>query len=175
MTGELVEKILAISLALFSTVLSANPTIFGMKLGETSEQSLKEKYNLSYTGVNKYTAGNMYTIPAGAINFEGLEEVTVIFGKDKKLMAVLTTLPKSKFDYLSTILSGKYTLVNQRIPFVGNKSATYREGSTEIKLEAPHMSFQMSMNYIQDNLLKAYNHQQKEEQQKKIVNESSLL
>ncbi|OOE49069.1 hypothetical protein BZG12_16260 [Salinivibrio kushneri] len=146
-----------------------------MELGAMKEKDLKAKYNVTHTGTNKYSSGNMYSIPVSSIDFQGLKEVTTIFSSDGKLVGVLTTLPKNKFDYLNKALSGKYKLVNQKIPFVGNKAATYRDGATEITLEAPHMSFDMSMNYINDELMRAFKQQSEAEARQKQKNEASQL
>ncbi|MEZ9144849.1 hypothetical protein AB4138_10485 [Vibrio sp. 10N.286.52.C3] len=153
----------------------ANPTVFGLTIGETTVEQLKSKYNVSHQGINKYSQGDMYQIPRNQIQFEGINDVTVIFSRSNKLIAVLTELPKNKFDYLNGTLGKKYQLVNQKIPFVGNKSATYKDGETEITLEAPHMNFQLSMNYIHSDLLKAFNVQSKQEEKKKQQQESSML
>lgn len=169
------KKGIALAISLFSSFAFADPTVFGMELGEMTENELKAKYNVSHTGTNKYSNGNMYSVPASSIDFQGLKEITAIFSTDEKLVAVLTTLPKNKFDYLNQALSGKYKLVSQQIPFVGNKSATYRDGSTEITLEAPHLSFDMSMNYINDDLMRAFKQQSEAEARQKKQNETSQL
>ena len=59
---------------LFSASAIADPTILGMELGRMTEQALKTKYNVSHSGVNKYSGGNMYSIPVSSIDFEGLRE-----------------------------------------------------------------------------------------------------
>jgi len=169
------KKGISISLIMFSSAAFADPTVFGMELGKTTEQELKSMYNVKNAGANKFSTGNMYNVPVGDINFEGLQEVTAIFSADGKLLAVLTTLPKSKFDYLNQTLGRKYKRVSQKIPFVGNKSATYRDGGTEITLDAPHMSFEMSMNYIRDDLMKKFNQQSEAEKRKKQANEASQI
>ena len=169
------KKGIVLAISLFSSVAFADPTIFNMELGKTTESQLKSLYNIQHTGTNKYSNGNMYSVPTSAINFDGLQEVTTIFDTKGVLVAVLTTLPKSKFDYLNQMLGGKYKRVSQNIPFVGNKSATYRDGATEITLEAPHMSFEMSMNYIRDDLRRAFNQQSEAEKQQKQKNEASQL
>ncbi|MEZ9320263.1 hypothetical protein AB4371_15250 [Vibrio sp. 10N.261.51.A3] len=153
----------------------ANPTVFGLTIGETTVQQLKSKYNISHQGINKYSQGDMFKIPQSQIQFEGINDVTAIFSKSNKLVAVLAELPKNKFDYLNGALAKKYQLVNQKIPFVGNKSATYKDGETEITLEAPHMSFQLSMNYIHSDLLRAFNTQTESEKKDKEQQESSML
>lgn len=169
------KKGIALAISLFSSAAFADPTIFNMELGKTTETQLKSMYNVQHTGTNKYSDGNMYSVPASAINFDGLQKVTTIFDTSGVLIAVLTTLPKSKFDYLNKTLGGKYKRVNQNIPFVGNKSATYRDGGTEITLEAPHMSFEMSMNYIRDDLKQAFNQQSEAEKRQKQQSEASQL
>ena len=140
---------------LLNSSVLADPTIFGMELGKMTEKELKSTYNVSHTGTNKYSNGNMYSIPVSSINFNGLKEVTTIFSTDGKLIAVLTALPKNKFDYLNKTLGNKYKLVSQQTPFVGNKKATYRDGATEISLDAPQMSFDTSLHYIRDDLMQA--------------------
>lgn len=169
------KKGIALALAMLSSSVFADPTIFGMELGKMTEKDLKAMYNVNHTGTNKYSNGNMYSVPVSSINFEGLKEVTTIFSTDGKLVAVLTSLPKSKFDYLNKALGGKYKLVSQKIPFVGDKKASYRDGATEITLDAPHMGFVMSMNYIRDDLMQAFNRQSQAEAQKKQQNEASQL
>lgn len=104
-----------------------------------------------------------------------MQEVTTIFDESGVLVAVLTTLPKSKFDYLHKTLGSKYKRVSQNIPYVGNKSATYRDGETEITLEAPHMSFAMTMNYIRDDFMLTFNQQSEAEKRQKQQNEASQL
>ena len=168
-------KILTLIIAIYSGVTLSNPSVFGMEIGKMTEKELKAKYNASKTGINKYTNGNMYSIPVSGINFDGLKEVTAIFDRRGKLVGVLTTLPKSKFNYLNDALKNKYTVVSQNIPFVGNKSVVLREGKTEITLEAPHMSFDMTMNYLEDSLIKAFKTQSQAEANRKKQQEASQL
>ncbi|KOO04826.1 hypothetical protein [Vibrio nereis] len=168
-------KKLLLSLLLMSNAVWANPTVFGLTIGETSVDQLKSKYTVNHTGTNKYSHGDMYNISRDQINFEGISDVTTVFDTSGKLVAVLTELPKNKFDYLHGVLGNKYQLVSQKVPFVGNKSATYKDGQTEITLNAPHMSFQLSMNYIHSDLMKAFNNQSKKEKQQKEQRESSML
>lgn len=169
------RKGVALAILLFSSAALADPSVFKMELGKTTETQLKSMYQTHHKGVNKYSDGNMYSIPTSAINFDGLQEVTVIFDAKGVLVAVLTTLPKSKFEYLNQTLGGKYQRVSQNIPFVGNKSATYRDGGTEITLDAPHMSFDMSMNYIRDDFMRVFNERTESERRKKQQSEASQL
>ncbi len=165
----------ALALSICSTAALADPTVFNLELGTTTEGQMKAIYAATHTGTNKYSNGNMYSIPTRQVDFAGVKEVTVIFDTDGVLVAVLSTLPKSKFSYLNGILDGKYRRIKQNVPFVGNKSATYRDGGTEISIDAPHMSFDMSMNYIRDDLLSAFRRQRAAEEREKRSNEASQL
>ncbi|MHB0765820.1 hypothetical protein ACYCFC_15785 [Stutzerimonas sp. NM35] len=169
------KKAITIASLLMATSALADPKIFNMELGKTTEKEFRTLYNAQKTGINKYTDGSMYELNNSEIEFESLQKVTTIFDSDEVLVAVLTTFPKSKFDYLNKILSQKYKNVSQEIPFVGNKSATFRDGETEITLSAPHMSFEMSMNYIRDDLKREYEKQLKAESGQKKKNEASQL
>lgn len=168
-------KTLFFALLLVCQSAFANPTVFGITIGKTTVEQLKNQYRVSPQGINKYSEGEMYVIPQGQIQFDGLGEVTVIFDRSDRLVAVLTEFPKNKFDYLNGMLANKYQLISQNIPFVGNKSATYRNDDTEITLDAPHLSFELSMNYIHSDFMKAFNSQTQKEKQQKQQQESSML
>lgn len=170
------KKRIVLALAMLSSSVFADPTIFGMELGKMTEKDFKAMYKAKHTGKSKYSNGNMYSVPVSSINFEGLKKVTTIFSIEGRLVAVQASLPKSKFNYLNKILGGKYKLINQQIPFVGNKKATYRDGATEITLDAPHMGGGvMTMNYIRDDLLQEFNLQSQAEARQKQQNEASQL
>ena len=156
-------------------IVFAEPAPFGLEIGKSTIKDVKAKYGVQKTGINRYSNGEMYDLDVSDINFDGLQKVTVIFSTEGKLLAVLTTLPKNKFDYILSGLSNKYQLVSKNIPFVGNKSAKLIDGNTEITLDAPHLSFQMNMNYINKDLWKSYKEQSNAENQQKIKKEQSLL
>lgn len=168
------KTLLLVALA-FSSTAFADPEIFDMELGKTTESQLKSLYNVSQTGTNKYSHGNMYSIPTSAIDFEGLKKITTIFDENKTLVSVITELPKSKFDYLHKLLNKKYKKTSQKIPYVGKKSAEYSDGNTIISLEAPHMSFQMSMSYSRSEFVESFKNISNIEKRQKEQNESSKL
>ena len=91
------KKAITLYLMILSYSVFADPTIFGMELGKTTEKELKSIYNVSHTGINKYSNGNMYSVPVASIDFDGLKKVTTIFSTDGNLVAVVTKLPKRKF------------------------------------------------------------------------------
>lgn len=169
------KKIILTALLTLPMVASADPAPFGLEIGKATIKDVKAQYGVKNAGVNKYSGGEMYDLDVSKIDFEGLKKATVIFSQDGKLLAVLTTLPKNKFDYLLNGLGNKYQVVSKQIPHVGNKSAKLVNGNTEILLDAPHMSFEMEMNYINKDLWKSYKVQSNNEQQQKQKNEHSQL
>lgn len=58
---------------------------------------------------------------------------------------------------------------------MGNKKATYRDGATEISLDAPHMSSYMSMSYVNNDLMQAFNQRSQAEIRQNQQSEGSQL
>ena len=100
----------------------ADPTVFKMELGKTTESEVKEMYSTTLNGVNIYTDGNQYYIDTKEIDFDGLKSAEVIFDKQGVLVAVLSTLVESdpmnhgRFSHIYGILNNKYKLVKKETP-----------------------------------------------------------
>ncbi len=168
----LITVILTLALPL---VALADPAPFGMELNKSTRQQVLKMYPSTRTGTNQYSGGPMYDLETANIEFEGLQALSVIFSTDDRLLAVLATFHKNDFNRLNNIMQEKYRLVSSKIPFVGNKTATYREDQTEISLDAPHLSFQMSLNYISESLLKTYREQSQQKSAQKRERQSDAL
>jgi hypothetical protein len=54
------------------------------------------------------------------------------------------------------MLRKKYKVVSQQIPFVGDAHARLTQGTSVILLDAPHLSFEMTLNYLSTGLLTAF-------------------
>lgn len=147
------KLLLTLIATLFSFYSFAGPTVFNLELGSTDVTQFKSKYRHSYIGLNKYSQGEMYEVSPSQIDFKGLKEVTVIFDTKQVLVAVLTTFNKGKFDYLDKALSNKYQVKSRVVPFVGNKLVEYQHENSVISLEAPHMSFELSLNYLTSDFM----------------------
>jgi hypothetical protein len=57
-------------------------------------------------------------------------------------------MPKSRFNQITQELNSQYKMVRQNIPYVGRRDVKFVDGPTEILLEAPSTSSEMSVNYI---------------------------
>lgn len=169
-------KLILTALLTMSPMLAwANASAFGLTLGKTTEAELSAQYKATKEGVNKYSQGPMYLIPPSQVNFDGVKEFRVVFDQGGKLVAILATLNKSRFAEVNSMLKGKYKLVKQNIPFVGDSSATYKQGNTQINLNAPHLSFDMTLHYLNDDFLKAAQKSWREEEDQTRQRETNKL
>lgn len=176
------KKLFSIILLSLSSIAFADPIVFSMELGKTTESEVKEMYRLIDDGVNYYSNGNQYLVDVKDVDLEDLEKLSIIFDEQKTLVAVLAKvketnhMPHSKFEYLYKILAQKYRLVKKERPFVGTQFAKFKNGKTEITLEAPHMGgFKIHLEYIREDFLKKYRQISKQDKEEKTKEDSSLL
>lgn len=143
------KKILIIITLMFSSILYANPAPFGLEIHKTTLKEAQEKYTLVKKGISYYSGGPMYLIEKDELKIDGLNKVTLIFSKDTKvLLYVCAEFGNYKFNSLYKNLSKKYKLLDEEIPRLGNKFAKFENDQTFIKLDAPHMSFELEVTYI---------------------------
>lgn len=169
-------------LAMLSIPAFADPTVFKMELGKTTEQEVKEMYSLQSNGINNYSDGNQYYINPREIDFDGLKSTLVIFDTQGILVGVLSTLHETDsmkhgtFSHLYDILNSKYKLVKKERPFVGDQFAKFKDGKTEITLNAPHMGgFEVSLDYIRTDLLENYKKRSAKDKEARAKNDASAL
>lgn len=155
-------------MGVLNTSMAKNPSPLGIEIGNTTLDQVKNKYTCINTGINKFSLGPMCNLDVTQLNIEGLKKATVIADRKGTVVALILTFPKYKFNELFNTLSSKYTLLYKEIPFVGNKYAKFRYGNTIIQLDAPHLSFDLTLTYTLNSFLKEYyKAREKEEKQKK--------
>lgn len=142
------KKLVLLIVFFYSSLLYANPSPFGLEINKTTLKEAKEKYTLNFDDTNFYSNGPMYYIKNNELDIDGLESVLLIFSKDEKLLAISTTFGKYKFKSLKENLSQKYQLVEKKLEFVGDQYVKYQNDETIIELKSPHMSFELSLLYI---------------------------
>lgn len=153
-----IKSAIAIFLAICSlSVLAGNAAPLGMELGVATlaqvKQSLGGRTPLEDGGINKFSGGSMLKGNGAGLEVEGLKEIVFIFDKSEKLAGVLMTMPKHDFKRTLDMLAGKYKVIQKNVPFVGNSFAKLRQGDSIIELEAPHLSFDMSLRYLSNQLV----------------------
>jgi len=124
------------------------------KLADVRAQ-LGDRTTLKAAGTNKFSGGPMLVSNGAGLGIDGLQEITFIFDEEEVLQGVLLTLPK-RFRPTFETLRKKYKVVSQRIPFVGDAHARFSQGASAIILDAPHLSFEMSLHYLSDRLLATF-------------------
>lgn len=171
---------------LFTTSAKAeeNPMPFGLELGKTSITSAKAqlagKTTLLDGGVNQYSGGTVLVSDGQGLGFEGLKQATFTFDKNGILIAVVLILPKTGmqhegFNKILGMLKGKYKLVQKEVPFVGDAYAKFTQGNCSIELSEPHMSFDISLMYITNEMKRAiYQKSQQESSAKTKAQANSL-
>ncbi|MGK0690111.1 MAG: hypothetical protein ABWU22_05495 [Aquificaceae bacterium] len=168
------RKLLLVLLT-FALYAWADPAPLGLEIGKATVQDAKARYKLRHAGINKYTSGDMYDVDPKQVDMKYLQSCRLIFDKDGRLMAVVMTFYGNDFDYYYELLSEKYKPVESYKPFVGDKEAKFVDGDTEIILEAPHLSFTMTLLYAHKNFLKKAKEQsQQEEEQERRRTKQSL-
>ena len=164
-----------LSLFLLSFSAFADTTAFGLTLGKTTETELKKIYRAKFTGVNKYSSGNTYSIPVNQLDIEGARKALVGFDTDLTLSFIQIEFRQSRFKALNQILSSKYTLTEQSIPFVGNKHAFYHHENAVIELIAPHISFEATLSYITNEHVKQWQTFENDERKRAKASELEKL
>jgi hypothetical protein len=170
--------------AVANNVFAANAAPLGLELGVATlaqvQKEIGSRTQLSEGGTNKYTGGPMLKSGGEGLGIEGLSEIVLVFDKSQKLAAVLMTLPKGgmgdeNFNRTLNMLSAKYKAVERQVPFVGNKFAKFRQGDSIVELEAPHLSFEMSLRYLTNQMLADFNSQSAAERADKRRRQASQL
>lgn len=144
------------AILLFLPAASKAAEPFGLKIGSMTLVEFEANYDSYDNGTNTWTGGPMKKISSSELKMDGLKSAIVIFDKDNVLVGLLLIFPKSKFDSLNKLAKEQYLPVRSVIPYVGNKSVIYRDKDTEIRLTAPHMSFEMEMNFLHQTLIELH-------------------
>lgn len=131
---------------------------------------MKAKYSVKKEGINIYSKGEMYDINPSNLDIEGLDKATAIFDSKGILVAVVMEFPDYYWDKIYTSLKSKYTLINAQVPFVGNRYAEFVSGDSIIILDAPHMSFDMTLLYAKKSFWQTVEEAQKKEKANKQKN-----
>jgi hypothetical protein len=167
---------------------AANAAPLGMEVGAATLAQVKQqmggKTKLVDAGVSEFTGGRLLESDGQGLDVEGLSAITWVFDAKEKLAGVIMHLPKQSgfgdlqngfFKKTLKTLSGKYKLVEKRVPFVGDAYARLKQDDSIIELDAPHLSFNMELRYMTNDLKKAYLQQTATDKSAKERNQASKL
>lgn len=145
--------ILGVLLALANPAFAAaSAQLLGYTLGEATHDqvraSLQERgANPTSRGTSTHSGGPMLDASGRALGLEGLQSALLLFDVEQRLSGGLLTMNKSRYDAVVQALKGKYTMIREDRPFVGNRRAEFRAGDVLVTVDAPHMSFEMTVLY----------------------------
>lgn len=150
---------LLLALGLSATTHAGEPVqLLGVQIadGMPAIKASLEARRIAYqdVGPNKYTQGPMLDAAGGGFGIDGLKSVRFIFTPGHQLAGAVLTLNKARYRDLVGILKRKYVLVDEQVAFVGNQSAELKASDgTRIYAAAPHMSFEMTVSYVTEQML----------------------
>ena len=144
--------ILASSAVATANALAA-PTVFGLEIGTATITDLENRYAATDAGANTCTGQPTRRVSPDELGVPDLHDAVFAFDERDTLVAVVMRMPKSRFTYYSDLLSEKYELVSLAAPRVGNRLGVWRDADTEIRLEGPHLGFDMSLVYARRHLI----------------------
>lgn len=149
----------------------AQVQVLGFEIGSSTARQVKAAVGrhakVRDAGTNKYTGGPQFKTDGSGYDIDSLSEVFYIFDKDEKLAGVLMTMSKSRFDEIVEVLASKHKLTQKMRPFVGDMSAAFSAKGVRIEIDAPHLSFDMHLRYIRDDLYRQFRTQSAQEEQEK--------
>lgn len=174
---KLTAKLTLIVFLYIGNLAYAGTQVIGVEIGVSTysqvRNSLPSQVRMKDEGINKFTNGPMFGTDGSAQEIEGLTSVFYIFDEQERLAGVLMDMRKDRFDAVFKALSGKYKVVTQERPFVGNQYARFKVPDATIEIDAPHLSFTMSVRYIRNDLMQAYRTQSAAEAETKRRKESA--
>lgn len=153
---------------------SGNAAPFGLELGVANYSQVKKSItDVTDSGTNTYSGGRMLQANGEGLEVEGLKGVVFIFDKSDVLVGAVLTMAKDPKG-MTKVLAGKYRQVSNNVDTLMNYgSARFEKGDSLIEINAPHLSFEMTVTYTTKALKAAFSKAVNDEaatKQKKKVN-----
>ena len=145
-----------------------NAAPLGLEVGYATLGGVKEKLGgltqLEEQGTNQYSGGMMLSSDGEGLGIDGLSKLLLLFDQSDVLVGVIMTMPKDPTGIYQK-LSGKYKTAENHIDAFMNKgSARLEKGDSWVEIDAPHLSFEMSVLYMTKQLDSDFEKQSAEEE-----------
>lgn len=144
-----------------ASVANAGTKVLGFELGVTTVEEVKaalqNKARINAISTNRHSGGPQFDTAGNGYQIDGLISVHYIFDAQSKLAAVMLKMNKDRFSSVFSMLANKYPVASQQRPFVGNQFAEFKTQDAIIIVNAPHLSFEMDVDYIRIDLMSRYN------------------
>ena len=168
-------RLIIIATFFISSMAYANPAPLGLEIGKATAEDVKKNFKVISDAPNATSGYYNYHIDSNSVDMDGVSKMTVICDESQVVSAVLLTMGKSKFVPMANMLLEKYQETERNIPHVGNKYIIFKDGDCEIILRSPHMSFDMTLDYVRDTFVKAFDIGIAAEEAAKKSKEKSML
>ena len=158
-----VQSAVIVAILMLSVGASAGTQVLGFEISVSSADqirtTLSKQTKVVDNGLNKFTSGPMLKTDGTSYEIEGLSSVLYLFDDQKKLAGVIMDMQKDRCDAVYKALSAKYKVSSQQRPFVGNQFARFKTQDVIIEMDAPHLSFDMEVRYVRNDLMQKFNSQ----------------
>ncbi|HHR5860552.1 TPA: hypothetical protein ACS70L_003320 [Providencia alcalifaciens] len=138
----MLRNFFVIALTFVSFFSYSEVNVIGLTINQDTKRTVSEKYTIK----NNESQWRWDLIPS-EILIDEIKKADISFDGET-LKGVWLTLPKDKFGFFYEILRSKYPLDDESIPFVGDKYAIFEKDNVLIWIQAKHMSFDMSVVYM---------------------------
>lgn len=170
-------KKLFLASVLSSLMFAAGP--FGLNIGKSNVEDVKKldcKYRESYLIDGVYPNDGRFLSFENCHLMDNLKNAEFAFDDDGILVYVrLIFDDKNSYNELKTSLNKKYKITKSVEPFVGDRLSEYALKGEKIKLNSPHMSFSVYLEYEQNDFSKRVKKaQQKAKEQKQNATTNML-
>lgn len=157
--------------------------VLGFKLGDSTYHSVTRTLSSwDDLGINSYSQGKMIATNGNGYGIDHLTKVTYIFGSDETLQAVLMQIDNRDAKmgnegfkkFKGYIEQRGYKRMSLQEPFVGNQFAEYvAPNGDHIEISAPHMSFDLKIDYQTAAFIKNFNTKQQQQKSEQTQTEAA--
>lgn len=146
------KTLCALLILLASGAAVANPAPFGLELGRTTQGEAGVRYLLHPVGLNALTLGEQFELDGRQLPVAGFKKVRLIFGSDRRLLAVIADGVRERYDDLYALLAGKYRLLERSDRLAAEHYAHFIDGDCEIALVAHTAGGDLELSYLHRRL-----------------------
>ena len=149
---------------------------FGLVLGQSSPSVLADRFpSASHRGISTWTRGALYQVPGSELPLQGAKHAVFVFDLDEQLDAAFITIEKRRFHEVMRLLDGQYRRLSASVPHVGNRHVKWEADDIVIELDAPHLSFEMELQYQTKQFLEQFERGQAEQREQQRQREAEQL
>jgi hypothetical protein len=178
--NEVTSMRLYLMLCLFGYSLAAvaGPGPFGMEIDKSKFSDINSQYMLSFThdvDVEKVTYSS-YRLDSKNLKLKGLHNSTLYFEKKSgTLKCVVLDIDTRRYAEIEAALNKKYRAIDEKNIPLKDKYAIFEQQGTIIKLDAPVLSNQMRLIYINKNIYNTLRQQKAEASKQEQQDDTSVL